>query len=90
MKVSNPLDERDLTPLDRCRAEALLKVLSRPISLDQSWMKDLRELTGSNSSQLDKSLNLLVKSGLASLSPGAGCPVIEPTVAGQKLRETLQ
>lgn len=86
----NPLDAHDLTPLDRCRAEALLRVLSRPMSLDQSWMKELKELTGFTSSQFDKSLNLLIESGLATVEPGIGCVIVEPTGAGQELRETLR
>lgn len=91
MKVANPLDEQhDLTPLDRCRAEALLRVLPHDLALNADWMKNLRQTTGLTSGQFDKALNVLIEADLVTVSPGAGCVVVGPTGNGQELRETLQ
>jgi hypothetical protein len=89
MKLSNPLDDHDeLLPLERARAEALLQVLL-PVRLNRTAMKELKELTGLTGSQFDKSLNLLVKTGLATIGPRHGCVHVEPSDAGRELREIL-
>ena len=89
MKPSNPLDDHEkLLPLERARAEALLQVLL-PTRLDHTAMKDLKELTGLTGSQFDRTLNLLIKTGLATVKPGHGAVHVEPSDAGRELREIL-
>lgn len=89
MKAQNPLDDHDqLLPLERARAEALLQVLF-PVKLTRTMMKELKELTGLTVSQFDKTLNLLIKTGLATVRAGHGCVHVEPSDAGRELREIL-
>jgi len=88
MKPPNPLDHEKLLPLERARAEALLQVLL-PTRLNHAAMKDLKELTGLTGSQFDRTLNLLIKTGLATVKPSHGCVHVEPSDASRELREIL-
>jgi len=88
MKI-NPLDNHDkLLPLERARAEALLQVLI-PMRLDHTAMRELKHLTGLTGSQFDRTLNLLIRTGLAIVRPSHGCVHVEPSDAGRELREII-
>jgi hypothetical protein len=80
----------DLKPLDRARADALLQRLSPGKTELNDWnVRQLKKGVGLTNVQFDKTVNLLVEAGLATVEASCGGVYVSLTDEGRRSREML-